>query len=170
MTFYLHHDEEVACTCCFLYYFLLKIWLGFREEGRAVADRGECFRIHFILNVTKYQQQHLEGIQHCSWLYISANLLLVKVIKNNLALLSDSLVLSTVTGGWRAGDSLAWALERGVHGGAGQAVAQGGPVHAPHTGQVIGGVGAHTSGQGGAQAGTWRQERWCVICYISEGL
>ena len=82
MTFYLHHDEEVACTCCFLYYFLLKIWLGFREEGRAVADRGECFRIHFILNVTKYQQQHLEGIQHCSRLYISANLLLVKVIRH----------------------------------------------------------------------------------------
>ena len=68
-----------------------------------------------------------------------------------LALLSDSLVrASLVTGGWRAGGSLDLALEGGVHGGAGQAVAQGGPVHAPHTGQVVGGVGAHTSGQGGS--------------------
>ena len=67
-----------------------------------------------------------------------------------------------VTGGWRAGDSLDLALERGVHGGGGQAVAQGGPVHAPHAGQVVGGVGAHTSRQGGAQARTWRQER-CVM-------
>lgn len=59
-----------------------------------------------------------------------------------------------VTGGWRAGDSLDLALERGVHGGGGQAVAQGGPVHAPHAGQVVGGVGAHPSRQGGAQART----------------
>ena len=43
------------------------------------------------------------------------------------------------------------ALEGGVHGGGGEAVAQGAPVHTAYTGQVISLVGIHTSSQGGAQ-------------------
>ena len=43
------------------------------------------------------------------------------------------------------------ALEGGVHGGGGEAVAQGAPVHTAYTGQVISLVGIHTSSQGCAQ-------------------
>lgn len=134
-------------------FFAKKIWLGFREEGRAVTDRG-MFSYSFYFECYEVSTTTFGGAPTL--------LSTLDFCKFEYSLLWWLLSLTHWCWLWsfeaEGGDSLdavlcLEALEA-VHGGGGEAVAQGAPVHSAHAGQVVSLVGVHTSGQGGAQTRT----------------